>query len=57
MTIIHRLGGYSKRTEQLERLKDLGCGYAQGFLLARPMSPDALRKLLGESAPALAAAG
>jgi diguanylate cyclase (GGDEF)-like protein/PAS domain S-box-containing protein len=46
-----------ERPAQQERLVELGCDYAQGFLLARPMSPDALRKLLGETASVLAAAG
>ena len=43
-----------ERPEQRERLKDLSCNYAQGFLLARPMSPDALRELLGATSPVLA---
>jgi EAL domain-containing protein (putative c-di-GMP-specific phosphodiesterase class I) len=42
-----------ERPEQHERLKELGCDYAQGFLLARPMSPDALRELLGVTVPEL----
>jgi diguanylate cyclase (GGDEF)-like protein len=41
-----------ERPAQYERLKELGCDYAQGFLLARPMSPDALRELLGAIVPA-----
>jgi diguanylate cyclase (GGDEF)-like protein/PAS domain S-box-containing protein len=43
-----------ERLEQYERLKELGCGYAQGFLLARPMTADALLELLQARAPALA---
>lgn len=39
-----------ERPEQRQRLKQLGCGYAQGFLLARPMSADALQELLQASA-------
>jgi EAL domain-containing protein (putative c-di-GMP-specific phosphodiesterase class I) len=35
-----------ERPAQHERLKELGCDSAQGFLLARPMSYDALRELL-----------
>jgi diguanylate cyclase (GGDEF)-like protein len=35
-----------ERLEQQTRLTELGCDYAQGFLLARPMSADALRELL-----------
>jgi len=40
-----------ERTAQYERLKELHCDYAQGFLLARPMAPDALRTLLARSVP------
>jgi EAL domain-containing protein (putative c-di-GMP-specific phosphodiesterase class I) len=36
---------------------DLGSDYAQGFLRARPMTAEALRQLLGASAPALVPAG
>ncbi|MFQ5680403.1 MAG: putative bifunctional diguanylate cyclase/phosphodiesterase, partial [Gemmatimonadota bacterium] len=32
--------------EQLEELKRLGCGWAQGYLFARPMPPGKMRKLL-----------
>ena len=46
-----------ERPAQHDRLKELGCDYAQGFLLARPMTADALRELLGATAPALVAAG
>jgi EAL domain-containing protein (putative c-di-GMP-specific phosphodiesterase class I) len=35
-----------ERPGQADRLKELGCDYAQGFLLARPMSPDRVRELL-----------
>jgi diguanylate cyclase (GGDEF)-like protein/PAS domain S-box-containing protein len=45
-----------ERHAQLERLKDLGCDYAQGFLLARPMNADALRELLTTPKPTLLAA-
>jgi EAL domain-containing protein (putative c-di-GMP-specific phosphodiesterase class I) len=38
-----------ERPEQLERLKQLGCDFAQGFLLARPMTADALQELLRSS--------
>ena len=31
---------------QLERLRKLGCGYAQGFLLARPLSPTQVDAML-----------
>ncbi len=41
-----------ERPAQHERLKELGCEYAQGFLLARPMSPGALQELLAATAPA-----
>jgi diguanylate cyclase (GGDEF)-like protein/PAS domain S-box-containing protein len=39
-----------ERPAQHDRLKELGCEYAQGFLLARPMSAAALATLLGTSA-------
>ena len=45
-----------ERPAQHVRLKELGCDYAQGFLLARPMTAAALRELLGAGAPALVAA-
>jgi diguanylate cyclase (GGDEF)-like protein len=35
-----------ERPAQQECLKELGCDHAQGYLLARPMSPDALHELL-----------
>jgi EAL domain-containing protein (putative c-di-GMP-specific phosphodiesterase class I) len=35
-----------ERPAQHERLKELGCDYAQGYLLASPMSSDRLRELL-----------
>jgi diguanylate cyclase (GGDEF)-like protein/PAS domain S-box-containing protein len=46
-----------ERPAQHERLKELGCGYAQGFLLARPMSSDALHELLTTTAPAMVGLG
>ena len=46
-----------ERPAQHERLKELGCDYAQGFLLARPMTPDALRELLSATTPELVEAG
>ena len=45
-----------ERPAQHERLKELGCDYAQGFLLARPMTPAALTELLSTAAPELIAA-
>ncbi len=42
-----------ERTEQLERLKDLGCGYAQGFLLGRPLDAAALLEQLSPNPPQL----
>jgi diguanylate cyclase (GGDEF)-like protein/PAS domain S-box-containing protein len=44
--------GVERRAQQ-ERLKELGCDYAQGFLLARPMSLQALRERLGAPEPEL----
>jgi diguanylate cyclase (GGDEF)-like protein/PAS domain S-box-containing protein len=40
-----------ERPTQNERLRELGCDYAQGFLLAGPMSSDALRELLRARLP------
>jgi EAL domain-containing protein (putative c-di-GMP-specific phosphodiesterase class I) len=40
-----------ERASQQERLAELGCDYAQGFLLGRPMSADALRELLRATVP------
>jgi diguanylate cyclase (GGDEF)-like protein/PAS domain S-box-containing protein len=42
-----------ERPAQLERLRELGCDYAQGFLLARPMDAAALLELLKTSRPEL----
>jgi len=44
-----------ERPEQYKRLQALHCDYAQGFLLARPMSPAAVRVLLATSVPELVA--
>ncbi len=43
-----------ERPEQADRLRELGCGYAQGFLLARPMTGAALQELLRARAHELA---
>jgi EAL domain-containing protein (putative c-di-GMP-specific phosphodiesterase class I) len=40
-----------ERPAQYERLKELGCEYAQGFLLAHPMTAAALSELLSTTAP------
>jgi EAL domain-containing protein (putative c-di-GMP-specific phosphodiesterase class I) len=45
-----------ERPQQLERLKELNCDYAQGFLLARPMSAEALIELLQARESSLAVA-
>jgi diguanylate cyclase (GGDEF)-like protein/PAS domain S-box-containing protein len=42
-----------ERPAQRERLKELGCDYAQGFLLGRPMSAEAMHTLLRETVPSL----
>ena len=34
--------------DQLERLRILGCGYAQGFLLCRPMDASAIERMLAD---------
>jgi EAL domain-containing protein (putative c-di-GMP-specific phosphodiesterase class I) len=44
-----------ERQDQLDRLKEMGCTYAQGYLLARPM--DAIRATaLVNSAPSMSQA-
>jgi diguanylate cyclase (GGDEF)-like protein/PAS domain S-box-containing protein len=45
-----------ERPEQRDRLRQLNCDYAQGFLLARPMSAEALSELLAAGEPHLVAA-
>jgi EAL domain-containing protein (putative c-di-GMP-specific phosphodiesterase class I) len=35
--------------EQLGQLRDLGCNHGQGYLLSRPLNPDALGKLLART--------
>jgi EAL domain-containing protein (putative c-di-GMP-specific phosphodiesterase class I) len=42
-----------ERPAQHDRLKELGCEYAQGFLLSRPMTAGALRELLNTTASEL----
>jgi EAL domain-containing protein (putative c-di-GMP-specific phosphodiesterase class I) len=37
---------------QLARLADLGCDFAQGFLLSRPMAPNGIEPLLAAPTPA-----
>ncbi len=46
-----------ERPSQYERLKELNCDCAQGFLLARPMTPEALCKLLESTVRPLVAVG
>jgi diguanylate cyclase (GGDEF)-like protein/PAS domain S-box-containing protein len=38
--------------EQLSILRDLECQFAQGFLMSRPIEPDAVAQLLARTAPA-----
>ena len=37
-----------ERPEQLERVKELGCDFGQGFLLAKPMDPIGATRLVSE---------
>jgi diguanylate cyclase (GGDEF)-like protein/PAS domain S-box-containing protein len=46
-----------ERPAQADRLKELGCDYAQGFLLGRPMSPDTMLELLVAAEPTLVGVG
>lgn len=39
-----------ERPEQLEQLRTMGCGYGQGFLVARPMAADGVEALVGGEA-------
>ena len=50
---LHCIAEGIERPAQHERLKELGCDYAQGFLLGRPMTSDRLRELLAATAPAV----
>ena len=37
--------------EQLQRLRELGCDYAQGYLLGKPMPPEGMETLLSRQQP------
>ena len=39
-----------ERPEQLEQLRTMGCGYGQGFLVARPMVAEGVEALVGDEA-------
>ncbi len=54
---LHCVAEGIERPAQQERLRELGCDYAQGFLLARPMTSDELHVLLAATAPATAGVG
>jgi EAL domain-containing protein (putative c-di-GMP-specific phosphodiesterase class I) len=43
-----------ERPEQLERVKELGCDFGQGFLLAKPMDPIRATRLVSEGSGDLA---
>lgn len=38
--------------DQLEFLREAGCGFAQGFLFSEPLAPEALTPFMGRSVPA-----
>ncbi len=56
---LHCVAEGIERPAQQERLRELGCDYAQGFLLGRPMGADQLQELLGTqtTAPAIVGIG
>lgn len=39
-----------ERPEQLEKLRSMGCGHGQGFLVARPMAAEGVEALVGGGA-------
>ncbi|MEY9928490.1 diguanylate cyclase (GGDEF)-like protein/PAS domain S-box-containing protein [Catenulispora sp. GP43] len=41
--------------EQADRLRELGCDFAQGYLFAKPLGPDEFGELLRNGAPAVEA--
>ena len=38
-----------EKPEQLAQLRAIGCGYAQGYLFSRPLTVDAVDRLLTEN--------
>jgi diguanylate cyclase (GGDEF)-like protein len=40
-----------EQSRQLAELREMGCGYGQGFLLARPMAASAAEALIGTGGP------
>ena len=54
---LHCIAEGIERPAQYERLKELGCDYAQGFLLAEATDSDGLHELLRATAPAIVAIG
>jgi diguanylate cyclase (GGDEF)-like protein len=44
-----------ERPQQLERLRELGSAYGQGYLFARPLPAESLERLLGQADAAVAA--
>jgi len=40
------MGGAETAARQLAELKEMGCGYGQGFLVARPMAAPGVEALI-----------
>jgi diguanylate cyclase (GGDEF)-like protein len=58
ISLAHGLGAVCtaesvETADQLDFLREAGCGFAQGFLFSEPLVPEALAQLMGESLPSL----